>query len=277
MKIMIGTQMYPWLQDCHRRGVDFNAHLDDVLARTAAAGLAMFEHTLGSEADVLTIAPLLRRHELAMPVAYCGGVLHDERSTATIATIVRLATLAAEKCGVRIINVNPDPIAWGQPHDKSDAQLRHQAAALGNLGARLAAAGIRLAYHIHAPEMRAGAREFHFMLTANDPKDVGLCLDTHWIYRGAGNSQAALESVLALYGPRIASLHLRQSHNGVWSEYLAPGDIDYDTVATALRGCGFSGPATLEQAFETGTPHTMDMTASLRHGADFVRRVFAKT
>lgn len=275
MTSVLGTQMYPWLQDSHRRGLEFTSRLDDVLAEVAAAGFTAFEHSLSRESDVLGIAPLLAKRGLAMPAVYFGGPLHDERSEATIATIVKLLALAAEKTGTRIVNVNPDPLDWSSPLDKTDAQLRHQARALGALSARLAPFGVRLAYHTHNAEMRASAREFHFMLTANDPAHVGLCLDAHWIYRGADDSQAALESILSLHGARILSAHVRQSRGGVWDEVFGEGDVDYGPVVATLRRHGFTGPISLEQAIESGTPHTMPMAEAQRRGAVYARQLFS--
>ena len=83
-----------------------------------------------------------------------------------------------------------------------------------------------LAYHNHDAEMREGAREFHHMLTGTDPANVKLCLDAHWIYRGSGNSQVALFDIVEIYVDRIVELHLRQSHDGIWSEVFGEGDIN---------------------------------------------------
>ena len=58
-----------------------------------------------------------------------------------------------------------------------------------------------------------------------DPEHVTLCLDAHWICRGAGNSAVALFDVVKLYGPRVTELHLRQSVDNVWTEALSEGDI----------------------------------------------------
>jgi inosose dehydratase len=158
--------------------------------------------------------------------------------------VVRVAGEAAALLDTQVAVVNPTPIRWGQPLDKSDGELATQARALQTLAERLAVHGVRLAYHTHDAEMRHAAREFHHMLLATDPAVVGLCLDAHWIYRGAGNSQVALFDIVQLYGSRVVSLHLRQSRNGVWTETLdeADGaDLDYARLAhvaptTWLRG-----------------------------------------
>jgi inosose dehydratase len=171
--------------------------------------------------------------------------------------------------------VNPEPIDWREPLDKDDAQLRTQAKAVQALGERLRGVGVRLAYHTHSPEMRQAAREFHHTLRATDPAAVGLCLDAHWIYRGAGNSRVALEDVVGMYADRIASLHLRQSQGGVWSEsFTAEGDIDYPAIVATLRAAGFDGPVVLEQAREQGTPQTVAFDKALRQCREAAEALF---
>ena len=76
------------------------------------------------------------------------------------------------------------------------------------------------------------------MLLATDPKNVSLCLDVHWVYRGSGNSQVALFDIVKLYGKRIAELHLRQSKGGIWQETFTEGDIDYPRLVQMLDGLG---------------------------------------
>jgi inosose dehydratase len=104
---------------------------------------------------------------------------------------------------------------------------------------------------------------------------VSLCLDAHWIYRGAGNSQVALFDIVALYGTRVTELHLRQSRDGVWTEVFAPGDIDYPRLAERLGTMGVRPHLVLEQATETGSPETMQPLEAFRRSTRYVRDVFA--
>ncbi len=181
---------------------------------------------------------------------------------------------AAHQFGVRILVLNPEPISWREELDKDDSALRLQAEAMQVLGEELRALGVALAYHTHHMEMRNAAREFHHTLLTTTPEAVGLCLDAHWIYRGAGNSNVALEDIVRLYGDRIRSLHLRQSHGGIWTETLDEGDIDYDFLVAGLRDTGFSGPIIIEQAREAGTPGTLTMDEALRRSATWARTKF---
>jgi inosose dehydratase len=214
-----------------------------------------------------------------MPSFYTNSTLHTDDWTASVESVVRVAGEAAALLDTQVAVVNPTPIRWGQPLDKSDGELATQARALQTLAERLAVHGVRLAYHTHDAEMRHAAREFHHMLLATDPAVVGLCLDAHWIYRGAGNSQIALFDIVQLYGARVVSLHLRQSRNGVWTETLdeADGaDLDYARLAQTLQHIGFAGgPVILEQAAEAGTPDTLPPAEVYRRNADWTRRTFA--
>ena len=135
--------------------------------------------------------------------------------------------------------------------------------------------GIVLAYHNHDVEMRQGAREFHHMMVATDPENLSLCLEAHWLYRGSGNSQVALFDVLRLYGKRIATMHIRQSRQGVWSETFGEGDIDYPRLAKELLALGKRPHLVLEQCVEKESPHTLDALAAHRQDVQYASRVFA--
>jgi inosose dehydratase len=131
-----------------------------------------------------------------------------------------------------------------------------------------------LAYHNHDVELRQAAREFHHMMVGTDPGRVALCLDPHWIYRGAGNSQIALFDIVRLYGRRVIEVHLRQSANGVWCEAFGPGDIDYAKLISTLQRMGAYPHLVLEQAVETGTPHTLDVIDAHRQGLRYAHSLF---
>ena len=134
--------------------------------------------------------------------------------------------------------------------------------------------GLTLAYHNHAIELREAAREFHHMMVGTDPAYVTLCLDAHWVYRGAGNSQVALFDVVKLYGSRITELHLRQSKDGIWTETLCDGDIDYPLLAKRLLKIGIRPHIVLEQAVEKGTRKTMTPVEAFRKSSKYTRGLF---
>lgn len=267
---------YPWSvyfgRDNRRFGEDLDAHLREV----AASGLDGFEPFGASPDPIRRMAQSLQKQGLAMRSLYVNSTLHDDEQTdRSVAEVLAIAKVA-RAAGTRIIVTNPAPLQWGGQESKSDTQLRAQARALNTLGAQLADLDLKLAYHNHDIELRHAAREFHHMMVGTDPRHVHLCLDAHWIYRGAGNSSVALFDVLELYAPRIVELHVRQSRNGIWSEtFTGTGDIDYPRLVAVLVRRGIRPLVVLEQAVEAGSPHTLKALEAHRQSVLEARKTFA--
>ena len=225
--------------------------------------------------DVDRLAPLLEKHGLEMRSLYVNSLLHDaDKADQSIASVLAIAE-KAKRIGTRLIVTNPSPIRWGGPEDKDDAQLEVQAKALDKLGAGLRSMGLVLSYHNHDAELRNAAREFHHMMLGTDPANVTLCLDAHWIYRGSGNSSVALFDVVKLYGSRVTEVHLRQSKDGVWTETLCAGDVDYPRLAKELLALGLKPHLVLEQAVEQASSKTISAIESHRASREYAKRVFA--
>jgi inosose dehydratase len=273
-KLHVACNQYPWGTFYSREKKDFNALLDSGLAEVKASGNDGFEPGVGGLQQIEQMVPLLKRHGLEMRSLYVNSTLHDAGQADKSIEEVLAAATKAKTVGTRIIVTNPSPLRWGGPENKTDEQLKVQAAALDKLGAGLKKMGLILAYHNHDIELRNAAREFHHMMVGTDPANVTLRLDAHWIYRGSGNSQVALFDVLKLYGPRVTELHLRQSQNGVWTEAFGPGDIDYPRLADYLLKIGIKPLLVLEQAVEAASPKTMNAVEAFKKSTEYTRRIF---
>ena len=255
-------------RDKNKPGVSF----DEELAVLATSGLNGLEPGLGSADQGVPLSLSLKRTAWSCGSIYTGSALEDRAKVGPeVQRIVALAKRAKE-VGTKIIVTNPNPLP--NREGKSDEQLKTQAAALNTVGHELAAIGVTLAYHNHDVELQHAAREFHHMMLATDPRALSLCLDAHWVYRGAGHSQVALFDVIKLYGPRIAELHLRQSKAHVWSETFGDGDIDYRALVKRLIGIGVRPHLVLEQGPEGTTPQTMGTAAVHEQSVRYVREVF---
>jgi inosose dehydratase len=268
------TNVYPWRTFYQRDKKDFNASLDAGLAEVRAAGLDGFEPVAESPEQVKALAPLLKKHGLELRSVYVNSTLHDAKAAAESVAGVLATAAEAAKLGCKVVVTNPSPIKWGGPENKTDDQLKVQAENLGKLGAGLRKAGLVLAYHNHDSELRLAAREFHHMLAGTDPGDVKFCLDAHWVFRGAGDSQVALFDAVKLYGKRVVELHLRQSKGGVWTEAFGDGDLDYRRLAAELTKLGVRPHVVLEQAVEAKSPRTMTALEAHKAGTPYAREVF---
>ena len=275
-KLHLACNQYPWLVFYQRENRNFNEELDKGLGELAASGMDGYEPLVNNPKEIDRLGPLLKKHGLEMRSLYVNSVLHDrQKADQSIDSVLAIAE-KAKSIGTTIIVTNPSPIQWGGAQNKDDSQLKVQAASMNKLGRQLKAMGLTLAYHNHDIELRNAAREFHHMMVGTDPAYVTLCLDAHWVYRGAGNSSVALFDVLKLYGRRITELHLRQSKENIWTEAFEDGDINYRRLAKYLLDIDILPHIVLEQAVEKGTPNTMETMEAFRRSSIYARRVFAK-
>ena len=271
----IASNQYPWITFYQRRGNNWNANLDKSLKEFSRSGITGYEPLVNNVAEIKALGPLLKKNKLEMRSIYINSTLHQpEQAEESINQALAIAR-EARPLGVKIIVTNPSPIKWGGPEDKTDEQLRFQASTLNRLGAELRQLGLTLAYHTHDVEMRNAAREFHHMLQATDPQNVTFCLDVHWMYRGAGNSEVALFDVVKMYGDRVTELHLRQSKDGIWTEVFGEGDIDYRRLVRELAEKGVHPHIVLEQAVEKGSPDKLNAVDAHRKSLQYTREVFA--
>jgi inosose dehydratase len=249
--------------------------LDEELAELAACGINGLEPGLQAPEQAEALAAKLTKHGLEMRSIYTGSELVDAATAEK--EIQRILALAkrAKALGTKIIVTNPSPLP--NRRGKTDAHLKAQAAGLNRLGRELAAWGLTLAYHNHDVELEHAAREFHHMMLGTEPACLSLCLDAHWVYRGAGHSQVALFDVVKLYGARVAELHLRQSKDNVWSETFGDGDIDYRALWRSLAAMGAKPLLVLEQGPEQGTPQTIEVAEAHRRSCRYASEVFSRS
>jgi len=258
-----------------REGSEWGTDLAQSMGQFSRSGFKAIEPILETEADIKSLIPYLRQYHISMPSAYVNSTLHDPSlAKESMRQVLALGEILADS-GVEILVTNPSPISWGLKQSKSDLQIREQTRNVDKLGSDLQKLGIKLAYHIHDIELLDGAKEFHHMLQHTDPSNVSFCLDTHWVFRGCGDSELALFDVLKMYGNRIIELHLRQSNNGIWSETFGKGDIDYHKFAKTISAMNLHPHLVIEQAVENGSPDTIDMVRAHQISLANVREIFS--
>ena len=261
---------YVFEQDYDKRKQKTIDHVDEIFATFEGAGYRAVELMSGyfPEGGSQRTLELLDKHNLIMPICYIGGPMHDDRAQATIDAGLALAARLKPHQHLEAISFNCDPKpAHGA---KSDAELDVEAQALERLGAALAAQNLRLLVHQHAPEMADHSREWRYFVGHTTAKNVGLCLDTHWVYRGGDDVMTILREA----GPRLGDVHLRNSRGGIWLEELADGDIDYHAVAAELKKLKYRGWLSVELAWDLTTDLTRSLEQDLRLSRQYAERVF---
>ena len=263
-----GVQIYWFTQLADREGKPFEEMLPGFLADTATAGFSGVDAMLSecaTDEGAERFSQMVGGLGLEILALYSGGALHAEEAASHVERILSWAG-RAKPIGCPGVNLNPDPIG----REKTNAELATQASALDDLGAGLREKGLWLGIHTHAPEMSHNAREFRFSLERTDPRNVGLCADFHWMYRGGGDPYALTRE----YAERIVSTHLRNSQEGVWAECFCEGDLDYGRIRGILDDVGYEGDLCVEVAWEARTPSTRTPLENLKLSREYLRKVF---
>ncbi len=265
-KTLVGSNIYGWGQYAQRDNKKLDvAEVISALRDTGYDYLEGFMDAARPEENA-RFADQLRAKGLQPVSLYTGARLHEAGQAGEVVARLLAAAKVCRQAGFVVISCNPDPIG----REKTDEELKTQAAALEEFGEGLNALGLRLGVHHHTPEMANQAREFHYNFRHTKPAAVGFCYDVHWVWKGGVQPLDALKE----YGERVVTWHLRQSRQGIWWEDLDTGDINYAAVADYAKAHQLPRRFTVELALETGTRITRSAIENHRRSREFVRKVF---
>jgi len=266
-KTLVGSNIYGWGQYAQRDKKQLD--VEEVISALRDAGYDYLETNMNvaQPEENGKFAEQLKAKGLQPVSLYTGARVHEAaRAEEAVARILAAAKVCRQS-GFQVISCNADPIG----REKTDEELKTQAAALSELGEGLNALGMKLGVHHHMPEMASHAREFHYTFDHTKPGVVGFCYDVHWVWKGGVMPTDALKQ----YGDRVVTWHLRQSRDGVWWEDLDTGDVDYAAVAKYAKAHNLPRRFTVELAIEGGTKITRSVVENHRRSREFVRTVFA--
>ncbi|HOX56392.1 MAG TPA: TIM barrel protein [Candidatus Paceibacterota bacterium] len=265
-KTLVGSNIFGWGQYAQRD--NRKLEVEEVISALRDTGYDYLEGFMdvAHPEENARLAEQLRNKGLQPVSIYVGARLHEPaRAGETVARMLAAARVC-QQSGFQVISCNAAPIG----REKTDAELKTQAAALSELGQGLNALGLKLGIHHHLPEMANHAREFHYTFEHTQPGMVGFCYDVHWVWKGGVMPLDALKQ----YGNRVVTWHLRQSRDGIWWEDLDTGDVDYAAVAAYARAHKLPRRFTVELALEPGTKITRSVVENHRRSREYVRRVF---
>jgi len=265
-KTLVGSNSYGWGQYAQRDKKKLD--VEEVISALRDAGYDYLEHTMNVDQpeENAKFAAQLKAKGLQPVSLYTGARVHEAAQASAVVARILAAAKVCQQAGFRVISCNADPIG----REKTDEELKTQAAALSELGEGLNALGLKLGMHHHMPEMANHAREFHYNFEHTKLAVVGFCYDVHWVWKGGVMPLDALKQ----YGDRVVTWHLRQSRDGVWWEDLDTGDVDYEAVTQYAKANGLPRRFTVELAIEGATKITHSVVENHRRSREFVRRVF---
>ncbi len=265
-RTLVGSNVYGWTQYAQRDKKKLD--VEEVIAALRDTGYDYLESFMNVEQpeENQRFAEQLRAKGLQPISLYVGPRLHESGKAKETVAKVLTAAKVCQKAGFQVISCNAEPIG----REKTDEELKTQAASLTELGEGLNSLGLKLGVHHHLPEMANHAREFHYDFRHTKPDVVGWCYDVHWVWKGGVMPLNALKE----YGERVVTWHIRQSRSGIWWEDLDTGDIDYSAVAKYAMEHNLARRFSVELALEEGTKITRSAIENHRRSREFVRRVF---
>lgn len=175
------------------------------------------------------------------PAAF-AGLLADTGLTAISAHVpyeACQAGLDAVINDLRALGIREAVVPWLDPSD-DPARWAGRAEALDELGARMRAAAIRLAYHNHDHEFQqaGGRRIWDILFDGARPENLAAQLDAGWsTFAGADTV-----GIIRQFAGRMPSIHLKQfqrdADGAPRTSELENGIVDWGPIVAAARAAG---------------------------------------
>jgi sugar phosphate isomerase/epimerase len=241
--------------------------VDQIFDDMKWAGIEAVElmHTaLAHDDAVERIGEASRKHALPVIGTSYEAKMFDRSQHAAILDNAEMVIGKLSKLGGRTLGTSV-----GDPgtHKKTPEELDAQAEMVKKITAICARHDVVLNLHNHIYEVRDDEYDLKGTLARVPGAKLGPDLD--WL-KGAGVDPAEF---IHRYGKRIVYAHLRdRKADGVWSEAMGEGAIDYDAIARAFRDVKFNGDVAIELAHPSGFKPTRPLRESLKISREFVRK-----
>ncbi len=270
--------------------------LETCLAEAKQAGFAGVELGNKFPRDAATLGPILARHGLALASGWYGSkLLERDVDVEMAAAEPHLALLQAMGCTVCVF-AEVSRAVHGQRETAlsrrpvlSDAEWALLMRRMTEVAQRMAARGLRLAYHHHMGTVIEAEAEID-RLIAGTGSEVGLLLDTgHLTYAGGDPTRVAHR-----HAARIVHVHCKDVRTAVMADarrrdlpFLAAvlegvftvpddGSIDFGTVFAALADGGYSGWLVVEAEQDPAKAHPATYARmGYEHTVALAERAFA--
>jgi inosose dehydratase len=276
MAVRIGINPLTWTND-DMPELGAATPLETCLAEARQAGFAGVELGNKFPREAAALGPILDRHGLALVSGWYGARLLERDVEAEIAAAEpHLALLSALGCtavvfaevsraihGSRATPLSRRPVL-------SEADWAVLLPRMSEMGRRLAARGMRLAYHHHMGTVVETEADVDRLMAGTGP-EVGLLLDTGHI-TFAGGDPAALAR---RHAGRVAHVHCKDVRPAVLADarrrdlpfleavlagvFTVPGDgaVDYPAALAPLVAAGYRGWLVVEAEQDPAKAHPL--------------------
>ena len=276
MAVRLGINPLTWTND-DMPELGAETPLETCLAEAKIAGFAGVE--LGNKFPRVAseLKPVLARHNLNLVSGWYGSRLLERDVDAEMAEAEpHIALLTALGCTV-MVHAEVSRAVHGQrstPLSRrpvlSDADWSVLAPRLSEMGQRLKARGLHLAYHHHMGTVVESEAEVDRLMASTGP-EVGLLLDTGHLTFAGGDPMAAAKR----HAARVVHVHCKDIRADVMAEtkrrdlpfleavlagvFTVPGDgcVDYAAVLRPIAAAGYAGWLVVEAEQDPAKAHPL--------------------
>ncbi len=239
------------------------------------------------------LAPIMKKHGLKIASGwYSSNLLERDPDAEMAAMAPHLELLRAMGCTAMVYAettgcVHGNKAAkLGQRRRVSDAEMRLLGERMTEVGRRMEAQGMKLAYHHHMGTVVETEAEIDALMAATGPS-VGLLLDTGHLTFAGGDPLA----VAKRHGRRIVHVHCKDIRAPLLAEakakdlsfldavltgvFTVPGDgcVDYPPIFAELKKLGYGGWLVVEAEQDPARAHPLTYA---KMGHDYLRKQAAK-
>src|SRR5690348_398451 len=112
-------QEWPWVCYWRARERELKDVLEESMTLCREVGFNGWEGSLPeNEQDLKRVATALSNSGLEVQSFYANAKLHDTNAEATVDGLLERCS-QAKTVGMKILTLNPEPISWGEPTEKS--------------------------------------------------------------------------------------------------------------------------------------------------------------
>jgi inosose dehydratase len=291
MPCPIGINPLTWTND-DMPELGGDTPLETCLAEAKVAGYDGMELGNKFPREATVLQATMARHRLRVVSGwYSANLLSRSVDDEWAAMASHLSLLAA--CGAtEMVFAETTGCVHGDRNAKlaarrtlAPAEIADLGTRMSQLGARMAARGVHLAYHHHMGTVIQTEAEIDALMAATTP-DVGLLLDTgHLTYAGGDPLRVAMRHAMRIkhvHCKDVRSIALASAKTDDLSfldavlagVFTVPGDgaIDYPSILAALRATDYRGWLVVEAEQDPARAHPLTYA---RKGHDYLRQAAA--